>query len=258
MCVRACVSACVCVWSRVTVLRAALHTRTEQSSSWPAVPLAASSMSSLLFSPSLSVHPSCLTLSSFHFSLFFIIFTLFYHYLCLNTVTQCPCSSMTLSIHHHLSSLFTFSALIDAPPFCFLTFSQLFSFSQFSPPHLFITTKALWTKLSLFSWTSQHNRSTTSRFFSPLCVFVIPLLFPTFPSPTDTPALNSTPPHSHPLVHLLQCIKYASAFEMSAGEQQRVEADKEISPLSGREQGDLAAVLIIGERNLNLFTEVSS
>lgn len=45
---------------------------------------------------------------------------------------------------------------------------------------------------------------------------------------------------------------------MSAGEQQRVEADKEITPLSGREQGDLAAVLIIGERNRNLFTEVSS
>lgn len=173
---------CVCVWSRVTVLRAALHTRTEQSSSWPAVPLAASSMSSLLFSPSL-----CSSFLS-HPLLFpllqpFIIFTLFYHYLCLNTVTQCPCPSMTLSIHHHLSSLFTFSTLIDAPLFCFLTFSQLFSFSQFFPPHHFITTKALETKL-LSSCFPERVNITAARpqdFFL-LCVFLsFPRFFPPFP-----------------------------------------------------------------------------
>lgn len=36
-----------------------------------------------------------------------------------------------------------------------------------------------------------------------------------------------------------------------------MEADKEITLLSGRERGDLAAVLIIGERNRKLFGEVS-
>lgn len=185
-CVRACVSACVRIWSRVTVLRAALHTRTEQSSSWPAVPLAASSMSSLLFSPSLSVHPSCLTLFSFHFSNpFFLSFWPFFfnHYLCLNTVTQCPCPSVTLSVHHHLSSLFTFLALIDAPPFCFLTFSQPVLFSQFFLPHLFITTKALWTKLLSSCFTEWVNITAARPLdFFLLCVFLsFPRFFPPFP-----------------------------------------------------------------------------
>lgn len=233
MCVRACVSACVCVWSRVTVLRAALHTRTEQSSSWPAVPLAASSMSSLLFSPSLSVHPPCLTLSSVHFSNPFLkSFSPFFIIICASTQSHNVPVLPWLFQFITTSPLFTFFSPCRCTSLLFShLFPTVFIQSILSTPPLHNYKSSLdKTLVFLFSWTSQHNRSTTSRFYSPLCVFVIPSLFPTFPSPTDTPALNSTPPHFHPLVHLLLCIKYASAFEMSAGEQQRVEADKEISP----------------------------
>lgn len=55
-------------------------------------------------------------------------------------------------------------------------------------------------------------------FYFPLCVFFfVSPHFSTF-SLSVKPALSSTPRHFHPLVHLLQCIKYASGFEASGSE----------------------------------------
>lgn len=181
MCVRACVSACVCVcvWSRVTVLRAALHTRTEQSSSWPAVPLAASSMSSLLFSPSLCSsflsHPLLFPL----LQPFFIIFTLFL--------------SLFVPLHSHIMSLSIHDSFNSSPPLLYfypfslyrctaLLFSHLFPTvfiqSILSTPPLHNYKSSLdKTLVFLFSWTSQHNRSTTSGFFFSSVCFCHSLAF---------------------------------------------------------------------------------
>lgn len=61
-------------------------------------------------------------------------------------------------------------------------------------------------------------------FLLPLCEFFLslPLVFLPSPSPSKAPALSSTRRHFHPLVHLLQCIKYASGFEARSSEWRQI------------------------------------
>lgn len=100
----------------------------------------------------------------------------------------------------------------------------LSAFSKQFLRSLLSTQILLWTKTLISS--PEPVDATAARpqdFYFPLCVFffVSPSHFSTF-SLSVKPALSSTPRHFHPLVHLLQCIKYASGFEASGSEWRQI------------------------------------